>query len=274
MAYRMLAVDLDGTTIPWDAPIARQDIEAAHKLADAGVAVTIATGRIFSGSIDAARALGVQGSIACVNGSHLADVQTGQDRHAHALDPDSLSAVEAAIASHALTPVLLTAQDVHHGPDMEAIAPFIARWSERLVPHADRIEEWDAEGVLAAMAFGPAEAIHAAADRLEALGSDALELARFTLFDSGQSGMKVRVAGHTKGTALATLAAERGLTLEQTVAVGDWHNDIPMLQAAGLSFVMAQAEDSVAQHADHRLESDGRSGGGIAEIAARVFGIH
>ncbi|MFK7990220.1 MAG: HAD-IIB family hydrolase [Sandaracinaceae bacterium] len=273
MAYRMLVVDLDGTTIPWDAPIADKDIEAAHKLADAGVAVTIATGRIFSGSIDAARALGVQGSIACVNGSHLADVQTGEDQHAHTLTKEALAHVEDMISSHALTPVLLTAEDVHHGPDMDAIAPFIARWSERLVKHPDRIKEWDAPGVLAAMAFGPPDAIERAADELEALESDALELVRFTLFDSGQAGMKVRVAGHTKGTALATLAEERGLTLEETVAVGDWHNDVPMLKAAGLSFVMAQAEDTVAQHADHRLKSDGVSGGAIAEIAERVFGV-
>ena len=42
------------------------------------------------------------------------------------------------------------------------------------------------------------------------------------------------VTGETKRETLLALAAEHGIPLEQTMAVGDGANDLPMLTAAGI----------------------------------------
>src|SRR6185503_9421911 len=65
-------------------------------------------------------------------------------------------------------------------------------------------------------------------------------------FDSQSTwAMVVRAAGHSKGTALTWLAKHYGVSPNEVVAVGDWFNDVPMFQAAGRSFVMAQAPSEV-----------------------------
>jgi phosphoserine phosphatase len=53
--------------------------------------------------------------------------------------------------------------------------------------------------------------------------------------------------------ALKAIAAAMGLTLEDTLAVGDGANDLPMLQAAGLG-VAYRAKPKVAAGADARIE--------------------
>ena len=56
-----------------------------------------------------------------------------------------------------------------------------------------------------------------------------------------------------KLSALKEIAAAMGLTLEDTLAVGDGANDLPMLQAAGLG-VAYRAKPKVAAGADARVE--------------------
>jgi hydroxymethylpyrimidine pyrophosphatase-like HAD family hydrolase len=87
---------------------------------------------------------------------------------------------------------------------------------------------------------------------------------------AGTWGMVVRASGVDKGTAVAWLAEHYGIGLEDVVAVGDWLNDVPMLQRAGQSFAMAQAPDEVKAAAKQVLLADIWAGGGIAEAAEQA----
>ncbi|HET9992938.1 MAG TPA: HAD hydrolase family protein, partial [Kofleriaceae bacterium] len=87
-AYRLLALDLDGTLLRHDKRVDDRDIAAIRELAASGVTVTIVTGRLHSGSVDAARACGIVGPIACVEGSHIVDVSTEQTLAHHPMSQD------------------------------------------------------------------------------------------------------------------------------------------------------------------------------------------
>jgi hydroxymethylpyrimidine pyrophosphatase-like HAD family hydrolase len=82
--------------------------------------------------------------------------------------------------------------------------------------------------------------------------------------------MVVRAAGVDKATALGRIAEHFGVSLDETVAVGDWVNDITMLRAAGRSFAMGQAPDEVKEAASEVLDATVSTGGGIAEAAERA----
>ena len=58
----------------------------------------------------------------------------------------------------------------------------------------------------------------------------------------------------TKDDALEDLAAEVGVPLDETVAVGDGANDLPMLEVAGLS-VGYEPKPAVEPHCDVFVES-------------------
>ena len=79
--------------------------------------------------------------------------------------------------------------------------------------------------------------------------------------------------GGTKGSALAWIAQHHGLHIDETVCVGDWHNDVPMLSVAGRSFAMGHAPEDVKSAATDVLDETSEHGGGIARIVSDVFGV-
>ncbi len=54
----------------------------------------------------------------------------------------------------------------------------------------------------------------------------------------------------SKGTALMYLAKHLGISPEKTCAIGDFYNDVPMLQCAGISATVADANDDIKQMVD------------------------
>ncbi len=62
--------------------------------------------------------------------------------------------------------------------------------------------------------------------------------------------LEISLAGYTKASALKTIIEYLGVPLENTVAMGDALNDLPMLKAAGTSVTVANARDEVQKAAD------------------------
>lgn len=62
--------------------------------------------------------------------------------------------------------------------------------------------------------------------------------------------------GVSKGSGVAHLCRELGIGLADAAAVGDTYNDIPMLSAVGHSFVVANAEKHMHEHADYLVPSN------------------
>ena len=90
------------------------------------------------------------------------------------------------------------------------------------------------------------------------------ELRDFSLVD-------VNGAGCSKGTTLARVAASRGLTANEVMAVGDNLNDVEMLDFAGTSVVMGNATGALKARG-YRLTGTNDEGG-LAE-AIRLFALN
>lgn len=68
---------------------------------------------------------------------------------------------------------------------------------------------------------------------------------------SGRHWIDIMNPGVHKGAGLERLVDLLGLRREQTVAFGDYLNDLQLLQAAGTSFAMANAHPDIVAAADH-----------------------
>jgi hydroxymethylpyrimidine pyrophosphatase-like HAD family hydrolase len=103
--------------------------------------------------------------------------------------------------------------------------------------------------------------------------TESVQVAMFPLRHGGESwGMVARAAGGTKGTALEWIAERYGVPVQQTVCVGDWLNDLTMLETAGRSFAMGQAPAEVKSAATDVLDRTIETGGAIAEAIGKAFG--
>ena len=154
--------------------------------------------------------------------------------------------------------------------------PYVRTWSTDL-RYAHRVTEhplWDSKaGMTAVVALGREADIGRAVADIQQDETEAMQVAMFPFRRDNQHwGMVARAAGGTKGTALAWMAAHHGISLSETVCVGDWLNDLPMLSVAGRSFAMGQSPPEVKMAATDVLERGIETGGGIAEAIEKAFG--
>jgi hypothetical protein len=93
---------------------------------------------------------------------------------------------------------------------------------------------------------------------------DVVDVASYAL-GQGPHAVRVRAPGHDKHTGLARVAEQLGVTRERVAAVGDWFNDMGMLEWAGRSFAMHGAPEAVCRAAKSVLKVRAGQGGGVAE---------
>lgn len=79
---------------------------------------------------------------------------------------------------------------------------------------------------------------------------------RLYVTNAGREWIDFMNLGVSKGSGVAHLCRELGIGLEDAAAVGDTYNDIPMLSAVGHSFVVANAEEHMHEHADYLVPSN------------------
>lgn len=83
---------------------------------------------------------------------------------------------------------------------------------------------------------------------------------RAELSYSSSEFVELTAPGVHKGTVLRAAAANRGFSVHRCAAIGDMPNDIPMLQAAGVSLAMGNAHAEVFNHALYVLPSQDTHG--------------
>ncbi len=270
MSYRLLAFDLDGTLLLRDHTIDGADLAAIRELQAAGIVVTIVTGRLQSGAVGPARSCGIDGAIACMEGSHVVEVGSSKTLVHHPISSEPAAIVRGILGAHGLATYVFDAGGIHHDAAGEPYISYIRTWS----PNLRVVEEdlaWQTPP-LATFAIGEPDAIAAAHAALSAHADRVSSVAFHVYPFPGKHGLMVRAAGTDKGTALAELCRLAGCSLAEAIAVGDWTNDVPMFRAAGRSFVMDGAPDAIRNAATDSLSRRNGTGGGIAEVVRRVWG--
>jgi Cof subfamily protein (haloacid dehalogenase superfamily) len=276
MSFRLLAVDLDGTLVDAAGAVHAPDREAITALAAKGIPTTIITGRLFSGTRHIARDVGTKGPVACVDGCHLVEAVSGTDLLHGSIADEGAARLRDLVERHKLTTFVFANDQILYDDAGAPHLPYVRTWSLDHV-RTDRVTvhpHWEhARGITALVCLGTEQGIQGLATDLGRALGQAVYTAVFPvrrLHHVGTWAMVVRASGYSKGTALVWLARHHGVTPQEVVAVGDWWNDVPMFEAAGRSFVMAQAPEEVKQTATDRLDADSSTGGGIAEAALRA----
>jgi HAD superfamily hydrolase (TIGR01484 family) len=231
---------------------------------------------MYSGTRAIAAQLGIGQPLGCIDGSHIVDGVTGRELASSPLALEGVAAVLTVLEQHGPATFVFSSDRVYFDRDGAHYLPYVTTWSGETEQIASVLDHghWHEQRPIAAMvALGEklqVEAVHSfiKEQHLERLQSAYFPIQRQDL--NGLWGLIVRAARIDKGTAIEWLAAHYGISTDEIVAVGDWFNDVPMLQRAGASFAMGQAPEEVKASAKHVLKSDVWSGGGVAEAAERA----
>jgi hydroxymethylpyrimidine pyrophosphatase-like HAD family hydrolase len=264
---RIFATDLDGTLLDRDHRIRPRDAAAIRGALDRGILVTIATGRLTTGTAPYALELGLGAPLVCADGAVTARARAGRLERLRSMPAPRVAEVLAAIAELGLSRFVFLPHAIlscergvpHHG--------YVGTWSPAISTHAgDALEaafEQSPEGAVMLLAIGEPPAVERLLERVEHALAELDVLAFF--LDFGRLRCARFIAkGVSKGEALAALAASVGARREDVAVVGDWKNDVSMFEWAGRSFSMAHAPDEVKDKATDVLPAR-EDGGGVAE---------
>ena len=260
---KLLVTDLDGTLLMSGGEVHDDDVRAVVALKAHGVPVSVATGRLYSGTRRYCRELSLGGPVGCADGSQLVDA--GDDRLL-ALHPLPCSSLTWLLQVDAV-PFVFADDNVHHDARGVEHVKYVKTWSEQVLAHTDLDHLRESPTVKVVVLIGAEGPVGEARDRAEVEG---LTVLSFPFLDG--LGLVVRGGGTDKGTAVEFIARQHGVALEDVAVVGDWLNDVPMLKRAGHAFVMGHAPDEVKAHAKHVLDTSRGGGRGLALIA-KHFGV-
>jgi len=259
---RLVALDLDGTLIGEDLVVRPRVREAIAAAQAQGVAVTIVTGRMFAATKPFVRSLAIDGPIVCYQGAAIFDATSGAVLRETDVRPDV--ARETLEWAH------------EHGVHAQCYADDtlyveqINRFSRRYTTLA-RVEPVVVPSLRGAFAERPTIKIVLVDDpdrseqHLTAL--QALLGKRAYITRSHVDFVEILDPAVNKGEALAFVAARHGVTLDQTLAVGDAWNDVPLLDAAAVGVAMGSGPPELLSHADHVVADVAHDG--VAEAIER-----
>lgn len=265
---KLLGIDLDGTLLRHDKTIAPADRAALEAAQKAGVVVTLVTGRLLSSTLSVAQDLGLEGLLVCADGGLVVNTQGEVLERFPMARADVAHAVRVADEAQ-LGGFALLDDSIHFDEGAAEHAQYAAGWTPNLRRH-DRLATSEAATgeVLGFIAFGTERAV-AAAQASVVANCSATSALTFSLGES--HALKLTPSHVDKATGLRAVAERLQVAQAEVVAVGDWLNDIAMLQWAGQSFAMGGAPAKVTAAAKHTLRAQAHEGGGIAELVERML---
>ena len=243
---RLFATDLDGTLLETGKPIARENIEAAKYATEKGVIVTVATGRMYSAALPIAKELDVDSPIITYNGALIKSV-SGKVYYENYIDEDIVREV-IAISKAKNWHLNVYSDDKLYYAEHNAFTDKYEIWQGLKGKAAtwDGLNDYTAK-VTKLLSFSNSK--EETAERCKFFGDafkDKLTITSSTDFYTDMSNL-----GVTKASGLRELAKVLNIPIEETMAIGDADNDLPMLKAAGKSVAMGNAKEHIKAACDY-----------------------
>lgn len=256
---RCIAIDMDGTLLTSTQEITEENREAIKYAQSKGVEVVIATGRAYEEAGDLLKDAGIITPMICANGAEIrtnehiiVDTnplnkelarQIADTLHKHQVYYEVYTnrgtyTVDKTVARSLIMDIFTVSGHVR---DMEEIKKAA---EERLavIYQLDSYEELfedDDQIIYKLLAF------HFDPIVLSNVREELTKLEEVAISASGKENLEITSVHAQKGVALDKFTNARGISLSETMAVGDNYNDVSMFQVAGRAVAMGNAVEDI-----------------------------
>ncbi|MDO4403791.1 MAG: Cof-type HAD-IIB family hydrolase [Atopobiaceae bacterium] len=272
MAYKLLALDMDGTLLDSRKHVLPRTRDALQQLAQTGVPIAYCTGRCVSELMDYPTELPFIRYGVLSSGAVLYDFARGEALELHALRADDvLRAMELANEEYCMMHAMsLTTSVVQTGAlelmdsvGMGIYVPMFEQIATQVEDFAAWIGAHDGEVVKINFYHRTPQSRDCTRKRIEEAG---LPLA---LANAEETSVECSAQGISKAEGLRALASLLSIDMADVVAIGDSYNDVEALQAVGMPVAMGNAPDDIKAMA--RLVVADNDHDGIVEAIERLF---
>ena len=251
MGVKLIALDIDGTLLPYEGPykgeLSPRLRAAVRALVEDGRTVVLASGRMRAGVMSIARELGLDTPFVAQEGCLIAN-GNGEITREIKLERRLALAVSDYAREAGYDYEWFSADRYAVTKESQATQYYaeLGEVTAEYHPHPESLGiEPSGVGVL-----GDRDSSSAVHQALEELHGDALHLLDFPF-------VTVALAPEaTKGNALSLIAGDLGIARGDTVAIGDSVNDVSMLAWAGLGLATAKADRRAHAAANESLPDE------------------
>ena len=244
---RLIALDIDGTLLRSDKTLAPRTREAIDRARASGVRIVLVTGRRYPSARRVAQELGGDVPLVLHNGALV--VEGGRVLRCRPLARAAALLTIAIGRAAGMEPVLHCGAEGEGLLLVDAAAPrcglvgyYLERAREEVRALADLGAALEAEVVIQVMFGGTRAETDVLAARLAEALAGCARLERTVYPASGLVLLDVVDPSVGKAEALAFVQQRWGISGSETLAIGDNWNDREMVAAAGLGFVMGNAD--------------------------------
>ncbi|MBQ2677658.1 MAG: HAD family phosphatase [Firmicutes bacterium] len=274
MSIRLIALDIDGTTLNSKGRLTERTKDALERAIESGVYVVMATGRCFDALPDDIMAISNMNYVVTSNGAMVRDLNTGEVILRNCIDPEVVVEAEKILRDCGqMVEIFIDGtayierslyEYIRDGGDTYRHREYVMKTRNpvddlmgHLLKNRDRIENIN-------IFFNTQEA-------KAAMHPVLLQLENATVTSSLDNNWEIGGATTSKANALRTLTEMLGIKKEEMMACGDSPNDIAMLQEAGISVAVGNAKDPVKEMASFISATNNEDGVAVA-IDKFVFG--
>ena len=240
MPIKLFVSDIDGTLIVSGKEPSARTIEAVKKMQDAGVIVTIASGRMHSAVVPLAKAVGVTAPLISYNGAMIKTIG-GEILYSNFLAPELVLELIDFFQANNIYLQTYSGEVLRYAERTK----FTRQYESDIKVKGEEVG-WDGlkkftSQVCKVLGIVKDEEENAkVAAKLRERFSD-----RITITKSAPVLVEIMNPGISKAAAIKILAKKFNFDISEVAAIGDGDNDLPMLEAAGLGIAMGNATDAV-----------------------------
>lgn len=248
--YKLLAIDMDETLLTTDKAVSKKNKEALLKADEMGVRIVLATGRGISIVQDTLKAIGFHDQeneyVISFNGGAVTENKDTQFLYQQGISFEFASALYKRGLAYDVSVQVYTLDDIFVYNYTEAERDFLEPEIQVTEIYEDNIDFLKDTQIMKVLFMNE--------DRqyLEQIEADLSDLAVHSdVSYSSNRYLEFNHKGVNKGAALAFLAEHLGISMSETLAIGDNFNDWPMFKVAGLSVGVANMVDELKSEVDY-----------------------
>ncbi|RHW40271.1 HAD family phosphatase [Neobacillus notoginsengisoli] len=284
---RCIASDMDGTLLTAGQEITPETKEAIFKAQQLGVEFVVATGRSYQEARFVLEEAGVSCPMICVNGAEVRDAD-GAVVSTSALGTEEARDIAARLAANGVYFELYTNKGTYtdsYAKALEIITNIVlsANPGTEFEKAAAVAEERFRKGLIEKVGdyqevFGDPDtkilkllAFSLESDKLDAAKTDLEGIQDIAISSSGADNLEITAIGAQKGLALKKFVEGKGISLQETMALGDNYNDVSMFERVGVSVAMENAPGEIKELCSRITETNEESG--VAKAIVEALGL-
>ncbi len=271
MRWKLLALDLDGTTLNSSEELNEADISAIREASRAGVRIIVTTGRSYASAHPYIVKLNTGDPTITYNG---ALIRNGKDvLRSLTLDEETIYRTLTALKDLGQAPIVYSIDDKRHIDNPDGLVDNFFQFSkgsgvENVISDNLLDQQW--EQIVRISVFSDQRTTEMLHSELTKRLGNSIKTAQ-TYFPHWNFWIfEVLNPQCSKPVALQFLCELYGFRPDEVIAVGDNRNDIEMLTWAGMGVAMRNSLPDVAQYADY-ITKRSNDEHGVAEVIDRYI---